>query len=104
MIRSIRGVIFLAAVWALAGCGFQLRGAYTLPYKSLYVAAGDTVVGAGLKRLIRASGGNLVEDPKKAEARFLPAGEKREALIVSLSGSGRVRERRLVYRYAYRVV
>jgi hypothetical protein len=31
----------------LAGCGFQLRGAYSLPYESIYIAAPDySVIGA----------------------------------------------------------
>jgi LPS-assembly lipoprotein len=92
-------------LWLLSGCGFQLRGAYSLPYESIYVAAGDSVVGAGLKRQIRASGGTRIADSAKdAQASFLPAGEWRDAIIVSLSGSGRVREKRLRLRYAYRIV
>ena len=104
MIRVVRGVVFACAALVLSGCGFQLRGAYSLPYESLYVAAGDSVIGAGLKRQIRASGGTLAEKTEDAQAAFLPAGEWRDSIILSLSGSGRVREKRLRYRYAYRIV
>ena len=45
----------------LAGCGFQLRGSYSLPYESLYLAMPDySVVGADLKRAIRSSGTTLL--------------------------------------------
>jgi LPS-assembly lipoprotein len=89
-----------------AGCGFQLRGAYTLPYESLYLALPDySELGAGLKRTIRASGATrLTDTAEDAEAIFQPTGELREKVILSLSGSGRVREVRLRYRFSYRVV
>jgi LPS-assembly lipoprotein len=108
MIRMIRGALCTLCVlfvWALSGCGFQLRGAYSLPYESIYLASGDSVVCAGLKRQIQASGGTRIADrAEDAQATFLPSGEWRDAIIVSLSGSGRVREKRLRYRYVYRIV
>lgn len=103
MIRWLRVFSLVLAVWVLSGCGFQLRGAYTLPYQSIYVASGDSVVGAGLKRQIRASGGTVDDKADEAQASFLTTGEWRDTIILSLSGSGRVREKRLRYRYAYRV-
>jgi LPS-assembly lipoprotein len=105
MIRTIRPLLCACAALALLGCGFQLRGAYSLPYESIYIAAGNSVIGTGLKRQIRASGKTrLAENQKDAEASFIPAGEYRDSVIVSLSGSGRVREKRLRYHYAYRIV
>lgn len=103
---SIRTFLAGVLLMAAAGCGFQLRGAYNLPYEALFVSVPEgSVVGAGLKRHILASGGTrLVDDPKKAQATFLRAGEKRDTLILSLSASGRVREKRLRYQYAYRIV
>ena len=108
MIRTFRNICCACAALALlslSGCGFQLRGAYALPYESIYIAAGNSVVGTGLKRQIRSSGKTrLAESQKDAEASFIPAGEYRDSVIVSLSGSGRVREKRLRYHYAYRIV
>ena len=98
---------FLAVLMALvAGCGFQLRGSYTLPYESIYISGADYVlVTAGLKRAIRASGSaRLADSAKDAQATFLPTGEAKETLILSYSSSGRVREKRLRYRYGYRIV
>ena len=40
----------------LAGCVFQLRGAYTLPFESLYLSMPEyAVIGASLKRAIRSA-------------------------------------------------
>ena len=104
MTRTIRDVVLAMAILALSGCGFQLRGAYSLPYESIYLATGDSVIGAGLKRQIRASGTRVAETKDDAQVTFLPAGEMRDGVILSLSSAGRVREKRLRYRYAYRIV
>lgn len=96
---------FLGLVVAvIAGCGFQLRGAYHLPYASIYLATGDTsVIGAGLSRNIRASGGVLADSAQAAEAIFQPTVETRKTETLSYSSSGRARERRLRYTYGYRI-
>lgn len=106
MRSTLRLSLVTLLVTIVAGCGFQLRGAYTLPYESLYLAVGDvSVVGAGLKRAIRATGSTrLAENANDAQATFLPTAEAKEPVILSLSSAGRVREKRLRYRYGYRVV
>ena len=105
MCRVMRKVFWTAIFLAVSGCGFQLRGAYMFPYESIYLATGENVIGAGLKRYIRASGGTrIAENSAEAQASFIPTGELREAQILSLSSSGRVREKRLRYQYAYRIV
>ena len=100
--------LFLLAVGLgtlMAGCGFQLRGSYSLPYESIYVGGADyNLIVANMKRAIRNTGTRLADSKEDAQATFLPAGEKREAKILSLSSTGRVREKRLVYTYNYRVI
>ena len=103
--RAIIGSMIAIFALLLSACGFQLRGSYSLPYESIYVGVSDvSVVGAGLKRQIRASGTRLADSAQDAQATFLQTGEAKEPIILSLSGSGRVREKRLRYRYGYRVV
>ena len=97
----------LAVLMALvAGCGFQLRGAYSLPYESLFVAGTDySPIIAGIKRAIRASGSaRLAETAQDAQATFQPTIEAKDTVILSYSSSGRAREKRLRYLYGYRVV
>jgi LPS-assembly lipoprotein len=83
-----------------------LRGAYTLPYESLHIALPDgSIIGAGLKRQIRAGGGTrIVETREEAQGSFQQVADLRERQILSLSTAGRVREVRLRYRYSYRVI
>ena len=105
--RAIFRLTFLTMLIALvAGCGFQLRGAYSLPYESLFVAVADTsLVGANLKRAIRASGSTrLADTAADAQATFLPTAEAKDPVVLSYSSSGRVREKRLRYLYGYRIV
>ena len=103
--RTIIGLIVGVLALLLSACGFQLRGSYSLPYESIYVGVPDvSVIGAGLKRQIRASGTRLADSAKDAQATFLQTAEAKEPIILSLSGAGRVREKRLRYRYGYRVV
>jgi LPS-assembly lipoprotein len=104
--RTLIASLTVALVALLAGCGFQLRGAYNLPYESLHIGLPDSsVIGAGLKRQIRAGGGTrLTELREEAQASFVQVTELRERQILSLNTSGRVREVRLRFRYAYRVI
>ena len=103
--RAIFGSIIAVLALLLSACGFQLRGSYSLPYESIYVGVPDvSVIGAGLKRQIRASGTRLADSAQDAQATFLQTAEAKEPIILSLSGAGRVREKRLRYRYGYRVV
>jgi LPS-assembly lipoprotein len=103
--RAAIACLTLVTSLLLSACGFQLRGAYNLPYESLYVALPDaSVIGAGLKRQIRAGGGTRLVEKDEAQAILLQVTELRERQILSLSSSGRVREVRLRFRFAFRVV
>jgi LPS-assembly lipoprotein len=99
-------VALICIALLLSACGFQLRGAYTLPYESLHIALPDgSIIGAGLKRQIRAGGGTrIVETREEAQGSFQQVADLRERQILSLSTAGRVREVRLRYRYSYRVI
>jgi LPS-assembly lipoprotein len=99
----MRKLIALLLALTLAGCGFQLRGAQPLPFSSMYIAE-NWELGAMLRRNIRAIGSTqLAESPQQAQAVFTLIGEAREKNILSLSGTGRVREFQLRYRIAFRV-
>jgi LPS-assembly lipoprotein len=106
MRTTLRIFVLTVSLAVLAGCGFQLRGSYSLPYESLYIGGSEySLVVAGLKRAVRAAGSTrLAESAQEAQATFLPTAEAKEPIILSLSGSGRVREKRLRYRYGYRIV
>ena len=89
---------------ALAGCGFQLRGAAALPFDTLYVPGTTGGIALDLKRNIQSGTRTaVVDDPKKAEAVLEFTQELREKHILSLAATGRVREFQLRYRVAFRV-
>lgn len=91
---------------ALAGCGFHLRGPADLPFSSLYVEAPtSSLFATQLKRVVAASSKTeVVDEAKAAQATLQLVLEQREKEILSLSGTGRVREFQLRYRVRYRVV
>ena len=94
----------LAWLFALAGCGFQLRGTADLPFSTLYVTGATGGIALDIKRNVQAgTNTQIVDDPKTAEAVLQFTEETREKQILSLTGTGRVREFRLIYRVGFRV-
>lgn len=104
--RLVQLCLGLGLALFVAACGFQLRGAYVLPYESLYISLPQgSVVGANLKRQIRAAGGTrLADQQSEAQATFVQTNEQRERLILSLNSAGQVRELRLRFRFSYRII
>ena len=88
----------------LAGCGFRMRGSAELPFQTLYVPNSDTGIALDLKRNVQAgTQARVVDDAKQAEAILTFGEETRAKEILSLTGTGRVREFRLRYRVGFRV-
>jgi LPS-assembly lipoprotein len=105
--HSRRRALLAAALAApAAGCGFQLRGSASLPYESLFVDMPESnALGAELKRNLRAgTGTRIVARREDAQATLVPTSEVRSKTILSLSSAGRVREFRLKYNFAFRVL
>jgi LPS-assembly lipoprotein len=99
-----RRLTIAAAICAMvAGCGFQLRGAATLPFNTLYVEAPSSSLFATQLRRVIGSGSDtrVTNDPSEADATLQVVAELRESEILSLSPGGRVRELQLRYRVLY---
>lgn len=100
-----RIAITLTAVTLLASCGFQLRGEYNVPFASVMVAAPATSqVADKIKRELINSPTRLVSAAKDAEAQLNLTSERRDRIILSLSGAGRVREYQLKLTVQYQLV
>jgi LPS-assembly lipoprotein len=96
--------LVLALALALASCGFRVRGTADLPFESLYVPGANTGIGLDLKRNIEAgTAAKVVDNPAAAQAIMVFTEEAREKEILSLTGTGRVREFQLRYRVGFRV-
>ncbi len=88
----------------LAGCGFRLRGTAEVPFETLYVPSATSGIALDLKRTIQAgTKARVVDDPGKADAVMQFTEETRQKEILSLTGTGRVREFQLRYRVGFRV-
>ena len=92
----------LAAVALAAGCGFQLRGATRLPFRTLYLPSA-TPLGLELRRALRNSGAQLVERADAAEAVLDLPIDVREREILAFSSTGRPREYQLRLRQRFRL-
>jgi LPS-assembly lipoprotein len=90
----------------VSACGFQLRGAFSLPFDTLFIAQSDTSeLRAVLKRNIEASTQTrIVDDAKQAQATLAILLDTPQKNILSLSSAGRVREFQLVRIFSFRVV
>lgn len=87
----------------LAGCGFQLRGEAQLPFASAFVEAPDASALATSLRQALTAQDKLAAQAKEAPVRIRVLDERREKNILSLSGGGKVREYRLIYKATLKV-
>ncbi len=102
----MRKLIFLMLAAGLAGCGFQLRGSYSLPWDTLYLGMPETSeMYAQIRRNIEAATPTRIsKDPKAAQASLVILRNEPAKHILSLSGTGLVREFQLVHTFSYRIV
>jgi LPS-assembly lipoprotein len=99
-------ILLLLTVLALAACGFHLRGSnlkgLEFAFKSLYLKApGETPFVADLRRALTANKVNFAA-ADQAQLLLEVVSEQATRQILSLSGSGRVREYQLFYRVSLR--
>ncbi|MBI4807468.1 MAG: hypothetical protein HY799_00745 [Nitrosomonadales bacterium] len=100
-------LLLLAATLSLAACGFHLRGSdlkgLQFSFKSLYLKKpGETPFVADLRRALTASKVTLTDTADQAELVLEIVSEQSSKQILSLSGSGRVKEYQLFYRVSLR--
>ena len=96
--RFLKNLLGMAAIAGLTGCGFQLRGQATLPFKAAFVNAAPTSnVGNALRRAL-AGQQKLAASVDAAPVRIHLDREAYSKTILALSGGGKVREYRLEYR------
>jgi LPS-assembly lipoprotein len=100
--KTAISVIMLLTL-ALSACGFQLRGAADLAFKTLYIQGGKLAISRDLVRSLKTNGVQVVENAEDAELLLELLSESNQKRILSLSGGGLVREFELIYLLNFRV-
>lgn len=91
----------LLLIVALSSCGFQLRQPNPVAFKTIHLT-GNTKITAALKKSLKEQNIQLVDTAEEAELQINLMHEENEKRILSLSGTGVVREYELYYRVQYR--
>ncbi|MDT7848220.1 MULTISPECIES: LPS assembly lipoprotein LptE [unclassified Methylophilus] len=85
----------------LSACGFHLRQPSPIAFKTIFIK-GSTQINIALKKALVEQGVKVVTDAEEAELQLELLKEENEQRILSLSGTGVVREYELYYRVQYR--
>lgn len=90
---------------ALAGCGFELRHEPVLQFQTLALTgfAPESPLAQGLKRQIKRTPVQLVEDPARAQVVLEVLREVRDRTVVASTTVGQVREWQLRLQFDYLV-
>ena len=91
----------LALSVMLTACGFHLRQPSPIAFKTIHIK-GTTLINKALQTALTEQGVKVVADPQDAELQLELLKEENEQRILSLSGTGVVREYELYYRVQYR--
>lgn len=102
LLKRFAHTLLLMAVFALSACGFQMRGYADLSFRTLYIE-GNISISRDLKKSLAVNGVKTVSEKEDAELMLDLMSEVTEKRILSLSGTGVVREFDLIYRVTYRV-
>lgn len=89
----------------LVGCGFRLRGSYTLPFETMYLDMESNTPFSGLlaRQLRAGTNVRLVDDVKDAQAVLKVLANQRTRTIVALNTKGQAREFELRLKVIFRV-
>jgi LPS-assembly lipoprotein len=98
-----------AALASLAACGFQLRGASPLHFKTVYVDAPiatyqRNALADRLRNLLIVAGTQVTPSSKEAELTLKLGAEQRTKTILALTSAGRVAEYRLEMNLSYQAL
>jgi LPS-assembly lipoprotein len=106
--RRALGAAVGAAALLLAGCGFQLRGAQSYAFKTIFIAGVDSSpLLSELRRTLQSNGDvTVISDAKlqdTAQVVMQALSDQREKTVVGVNSSGQVREFQLRLRFKFRL-
>jgi LPS-assembly lipoprotein len=97
-----RCVTIFIMTLVLAACGFHLRGVADLSFNKLYIK-GSLSISKDLISSLKTNGVRIVKEPEEAEMMLELISDNQEKRILSLGGTGSVREFELFYRIKFRL-
>ena len=97
-----RCVTIFIMTLVLAACGFHLRGVADLSFNQLYIK-GSLSISKDLISSLKTNGVRIVKEPEEAEMMLELISDNQEKRILSLGGTGSVREFELFYRIKFRL-
>ncbi len=101
LLKCLRFVLLICLL-CLSACGFHLRGAADVPFKTIHIQGNTLIISKGLKKSLENNDVKILQTAEGSELQLELIGEESEKRIMSLSGKGVVREYELYYRVHYR--
>lgn len=102
--RHLLGAALIGAL-PLTGCGFQLRGSYSTPFRTLYLQMPEnSYLAVRLRQeLLAGSDVTIVNTPSEAEAILELLSDSRSRDVLSINDTGRAREYEITLSLSFRV-
>ena len=102
MKSAIRLWIVVLMSASLIACGFHLRGASDIAFKSIHIQGNTLIISKNLVKSLINNEVQVLATAENAELQLELVGEESEKRILSLAGRGTVNEFELYYRVHYR--
>ena len=98
----LRPFFYLLLMLSISSCGFQLRGAASMSFSSIFIQGSTLTISKNLVKSLDSNGITVLKSSENADILLEMVGEESEKRILSLSGQGVVNEFELFYRVHYR--
>ena len=98
-----RRMFVLMMTITLMACGFHLRGLADLSFEKIHINNQSLSISRDLNVSLKSNGVKVVKEPEEAQILVDMMNEGTEKRILSLGGTGTVREFELFYRVSFRV-
>ena len=98
-----RRMFVLMMTITLMACGFHLRGLADLSFEKIHINNQSLSISRDLNVSFKSNGVKVVKEPEEAQILVDMMNENTEKRILSLGGTGTVREFELFYRVNFRV-
>ena len=98
-----RRMFVLTMTITLVACGFHLRGLADLSFNKIHIKNQSMSISKDLNVALKSNGVTIVKEPEDAQIQVDMMNEGTEKRILSLGGTGTVREFELFYRVNFRI-